>query len=67
VEYSARTGRELRTIYGPAHENGQYILDAVDPSGQHVLISMPWLTRIDNGTASRLATPQFPDAGVAAW
>jgi hypothetical protein len=66
VEYSARTGRELRTLYGTAHEDGQYILYAVDPSGQHVLISTPWLTRIDNGVATRLATSDglYPEA---AW
>jgi hypothetical protein len=66
VEYSARTGRELRTLYGPAHDDGQYPLDAVDPSGQHVLISTPWLTRIDHGVATRLAVPRSAYVN-AAW
>jgi hypothetical protein len=66
VEYSARTGRELRTLYGPAHEDGQYVLYAVDPTGQHVLITTPQLTRIDHGAATRLAATDnlYPDA---AW
>jgi hypothetical protein len=66
LEFSVRTGQVLRTLYGPGNQGGNYPLDAVDPSGQHVLISTPQVMRIDNGVATALITPNDVDF-TAAW
>lgn len=67
LEFSVRTGQVLRTLYGPGSESShEYPLDAVDPSGQHVLTSTPQVVRIDNGVATALITPNDVDF-TAAW
>ncbi|HEY1918983.1 MAG TPA: hypothetical protein VGH27_25710 [Streptosporangiaceae bacterium] len=59
VEFSARTGQIVRTLYGPGpygYGLGWRVL-SIDPSGQHVLAGVPTLVLIDDGTPTPVRVP----------
>lgn len=68
VEYSARTGHLIRTLYGPPHAPtaAGYSVVSVDPSGKYLLVSAPHFGRLINGKFTPLAYK--PNAvPLAAW
>jgi len=68
VEYSARTGHLIRTLYGPprtATPAGYGVVSA-DPSGKYLLVAAPHFGRLVNGKFTRLAMKPGA-APIAAW
>ena len=57
VEYSARTGHLVRTLYGPPRRAtpAGYDVAATDPSGKYLLVTIRSFGRFVNGKFTRLA------------
>ena len=68
VEYSARTGHLIRTLYGPPRiaTPAGYGVVSVDPSGKYLLVAAPHFGRLVNGKFTRLAMKPGVEP-VAAW
>ncbi len=68
AEYSARTGRLLRALYGPPRTatTESYDVVSVDPSGKYLLVTAPKFGRLVNGTFTPLAF-KHGEVPIAAW
>jgi len=68
VEYSARTGHLIRTLYGPPRQAtpAGYGVVSVDPTGNYLLVTVPHFGRLVNGKFTRLAMKPGV-VPIAAW
>lgn len=68
VEYSARTGHLIRTLYGPPRHAtpAGYAVVSVDPTGKYLLVTTRHFGRLVNGKFTRLVI--WPGVvPIAAW